>query len=275
LGALPVADVDTALVCKVVEPLWSKKTATAARIRSRIEAVLDWAKVRGYRTGENPARWRGHLDKLLPARGKVRKARHHAALPYGELPAFMARLREQDSTAARALEFLILTAARLQQACAAGWEEISFPERTWTIPGARMKSGRDHRVPLCRRAMAILERQRKDHSDGVYVFPRPGGRFSLATRLVWATCKRVEPGVTVHGFRSTFRDWAAERTTHPREIAELALAHSIGTEVERAYLRSDLLARRQKLQEAWGRFCISTPTGSGSVVPLRRKRRRG
>jgi integrase len=274
LGALPVADIDTGLICKVVEPLWNTKTATATRIRSRVEAVLDWAKVRGYRAGENPARWKGHLDHLLPVHRAVNGAKHHAALPYAELPTFMAQLRKRNSSPARCLEFLILTEARLEQACAAGWDEINLQERIWTIPGRRMKSGRDHRVALCRRAMDMLEGQRKHHPDNAYVFPGAGGRGPQPTRQVWVICKRINRDITVHGFRSTFRDWAAEQTTYPREVAELALAHLVGSEVERAYMRSDLLQRRRALQEDWGSYCTSTPAEATSVVPLRRRRRR-
>jgi integrase len=274
LGALPVADIDTGLVCKVIEPLWTGKTETASRIRRRIEAVLDWAKVRGFRQGENPARWKGHLDHVLPHREAVNGTKNFPALPYAKLPAFVARLQEQDSTEARCLEFLILTAARLGQACGALWGEIDLGERTWKIPGSRMKTGREHRVALCDHAMAILARQRADHPDSDYVFPRDNGRRPVATRQVWATCKAIAQ-VTVHGFRSSFRDWAAEQTNYPREMAELALAHRVGTAVERAYLRSDMLDRRRALQQDWGAFCTSTPVASKTVVPLRRKRRHG
>jgi integrase len=186
----------------------------------------------------------------------------------------MARLHEQNSTEARCLEFLILTEARLSQACEPPWMEIDLGERTWTIPGSRMKTGREHRVALCDRAMAILARQRADHPDSDYVFSRDNGRRPVATRQVWTTCKAIAQ-VTVHGFRSSFRDWAAEQTTYPREMAELALAHRIGTAVERAYLRSDMLDRRRALQQDWDAFCTSTPIASKTVVPLRRGRRHG
>jgi integrase len=274
LGTLPVADIDTAMVVRVLEAIWNTRTATAARIRSRIEAVLDWAKVRGFRQGENPARWKGHLDHLLPDRHAVRATKHFAAMPYAEVPAFLARLRAQDGTEARCLEFLVLTAARLAQACEATWAEIDLSEGTWTIQGSRMKTGRDHRVALPVRAKAILARQRADHPASLYVFPRRGGRLPLATRLVWATCKRMAgTDASVHGFRSSFRDWAAERTAYPREVAELALAHRVGTEVEQAYLRSDLLQRRRALQEDWNAYCTSTPTIADSVLPVRIRRR--
>ena len=235
---------------------------------------MDWAKVRGFRSGENPARWKGHLDHLLPDRQAVRRIRHFAALPYAEVPSFVARLREQDSTEARCLEFLILTAARLGQACEAAWPEINLAERTWTIPGTRMKAGRDHRVALSAPALVILAQQQANHPDSKYVFPREGGRRPLATRLVWATCKRIaKSDISVHGFRSSFRDWAAEQTTYPREVAELALAHRVGTEVERAYMRSDLLQRRRALQEDWAAYCGSLRPVPDTVVPLRGRRR--
>jgi integrase len=238
--------------------------------------VLDWAKVRGYRQGENPARWKGHLDHLLPARQAVNGGtRHFAAMPYAGVSAFMGRLRALDSIEANCLEFLVLSAARLGQACEATWAEVDLRERTWTIPAARMKAGRDHRVALPDRAMEILERQLKEHPDSAYVFPRQGGRRPVATRSVWVTCKKIAPEVSVHGFRSSFRDWAAEQTTYPRELAELALAHSIGSEVERAYLRTDLLQRRRALQQDWADHCAPRPVDSGGVVPLRKRRRRG
>jgi integrase len=190
------------------------------------------------------------------------------------VPSFVARLREQDSPEARCLEFLILTAARLGQACEAAWAEINLTEKTWTIPAERMKAGRDHRVALSDRALAILARQRADHPDSVYVFPRKGGRRPLATRLVWVLCKRIaKSDISVHGFRSSFRDWAAEQTNYPREVAELALAHRVGTEVERAYMRSDLLQRRRALQADWAAYCGSPRPAPDTVVPLRRRRR--
>jgi integrase len=211
LGALPVADVDTSLVCRVIEPLWTGKTETGSRVRRRIEAVLDWAKVRGFRQGENPARWKGHLDHVLPHREKINGgSKNFAAMSYAQVPAFVARLHEQDTVEARCLEFLILTAARLSQACGAPWSEIDLAARTWVIPAQRMKTGRSHRVALCDRAMAILERQRADYPNSAFVFPRDNGRRAVATRQVWATCKRIDGKITVHGFRSSFRDWAAE-----------------------------------------------------------------
>jgi integrase len=220
IGALPVQAVDTALVLKVLEPIWTTKPETAGRVRGRIEVVLAWATAREYRQGENPARWRGHLDKLLPARGKVRKVEHHAALPYGELPGFLAALREQEGISARALEFTILTAARTGETIFARWSELNFLDKTWTVPADRMKAGREHRVPLSARALAILqEMQAHRHADDGFVFPggKPGKPLSnMAFLRLLQRMKRDE--VTAHGFRSTFRTWAAECTSYPREV---------------------------------------------------------
>src|SRR5215831_1683903 len=243
-GRLPVQAIDTGLVMKVVEPMWAKKPETASRVRGRIEAILDWAKVRGYRAGENPARWRGHLDHLLPAKSKVRKVEHHAALPYVQAGAFMAVLRELPGINARALEFLVLTATRTGETLGAIWDEVDIEARLWTIPAERMKAGKEHRVPLSGATLAVLEQMHAiRHSD--YVFP--GGRDGrpLSEMALLMLLRRMERGeITAHGFRSTFRDWAAERTTFPREVAEAALAHTIPDAVEAAYRRGDLFETR-------------------------------
>jgi integrase len=226
-GSLPVGAVDTDLILKALEPIWTTKTVMAGRVRQRIEAVLDWAKVRGYRDGENPARWKGHLDHLLPAPGKITRVQHHAALPYVDVPAFMARLREREGTAARALEFTILTAARAGESCGVVWSEINADTAIWTIPADRMKGGREHRVPLSSAAHDLLSRIPQ---VGSLVFPRrPGRPISPAT--MWRLA--VELGAeTVHGFRSAFRDWAGDKTSFPREVAESALAHATGDQTE-------------------------------------------
>jgi integrase len=271
LGDLPIAAIDTVIVLKVVEPLWKSKTETGARVRGRIEAVLDWAKARGFRGGDNPARWRGHLDHLLPARRKLAKVEHHAALPYAEIGTFMAALRQETGVAARCLEFIVLTGARLGEATNAEWSEIDLPNRIWTVPPSRMKSFKEHRAPLSDAALTVLdEMQSIRHSD--YIFPggrkgRPLGKHP-AVRLAKLASGR---DVTVHGFRSTFRDWAAERTNFPREIAEMALAHSVGNSVEAAYRRSDLFDKRRKLMDAWAEFC-ARPVTAGAVVAIRRGR---
>ena len=262
-GDLPVASIDTALVTNAIEPIWTQKPETASRVRGRIEAVLDWATAREYRQGENPARWRGHLDKLLPARARVRKVKHHAALPYDGLPDFMAALRAQDGIAAQALQFLILTAARTAEVIGARACEIQG--KTWTVPAERMKGERQHRVPLQTAALAIVEAMSYEH-DGEFVFP--GGRRGkpLSQMALAMTLRRMgRSDLTVHGFRSTFRDWAAERTGFPREAAEAALAHVIPDKVEAAYRRGDLFERRRQLMQAWDRYCASGAIGPAAI----------
>lgn len=255
---------------QILEPIWTTKPETASRLRGRMEVILSWAKVSGYRDGENPAQWRGHLDHLLPAKSKVRKVVHHAALSYTEMPAFMKLLREDRSLSARALEFLILTASRTNEALGVVWNEIDLRRRLWTIPAERMKAGKEHRVPLPSRACEILiEMSEVRHSD--FVFPgaqsgRPLSQMALAMLL-----RRIGYGhVTVHGFRSTFRDWSAECTEFHSDI-EMALAHSVSNAVEAAYRRGDMLEKRRQLAEAWCNFCMSQPT---TLVVLRSDGRR-
>jgi integrase len=263
LGELLVADIDTALVLRVVEPMWKDKTETAARVRARIEAVLDWAKVKGFRQGENPARWKGHLDQLLPGRKVVNGSKHFAALPYAQAPALMARLRAIDTLEARALEFLILTAAREEQACHAEFSEIDFKAGKWTIPAERMKATEEHVVPLCSRALEILrELHKASHPGGGFVFSRQGGRKPISTRSVWVLAKKLS-GATVHGFRSTFRDWAtAHRADYPDTMIEIALAHKVGNETKRAYLRTRMIERRREMMAAWSAFCAGRSSDS-------------
>jgi len=284
-GDLPVQAVDTSLVMRVLEqeirggpddepcPLWLAKPETASRLRGRIEAILDWAKVRGYREGENPARWRGHLDKLLPARAKVQKVQHHAALPYAQLPAFISALRAEEGVAARALEFAILTAARTGEVIGARWNEINRDDRVWTVPSSRMKSCKEHRVPLGSRALAILGQMGLliDQPPGTYVFPGGKRGRPLSNMAFLMLLKRMGRGdLTAHGFRSTFRDWAAERTNYPSEVAEMALAHTITSKVEQAYRRGDLFDRRRRMMADWGSF-TATPVSdeASTVVQLR------
>ena len=239
----------------ILEPIWTTKPETASRVRGRIESILDWAKVRGYRAGENPARWRGHLDKLLPARSKVQRVEHHAALPYAQLPGFLVSLRDQEGIAARALEFAILTAARTGEVIGARWSEMDLLDRTWALPAGRMKAGREHRVPLSTRALTILEEmQAHRHAEDAFVFP--GARLSkpLSNMAFLMLLRRMGRGdLTVHGFRSTFRDWAAERTNFPAEVAEMA--HSVSDKTVAAYNRSDLFEKRRRLMAAWATFC--------------------
>ncbi|HEV7370819.1 tyrosine-type recombinase/integrase [Arenibaculum sp.] len=254
-GALPVQAVTVDLVLKALEPIWYTKTETATRVRQRIEAVLDWATSRDLRRGDNPARWKGHLENLLPRRAKVRRVQHHAALPYDELPAFMARLRAQEGVATSALEFVILTATRTSETIGATWDEIDLGKAVWTIPSTRIKAGREHRVPLSGAAMSILRRM-LDLREGEHVFPGGKARKPLSNMAMAKVLERMgRDDVTVHGFRSTFRDWAAERTNFPREVAEMALAYVVSDKVEAAYRRGDLFDKRRELMEAWSVSC--------------------
>lgn len=258
-GPLPVQKIDTALIMRVLEPIWARKTETASRVRGRIEAILDWATARSYRQGENPARWRGHLDHLLPKRAKVRKVEHHPALPYAEIGAFMGVLRQQDGVAARALEFLILTATRTSETIGARWDEINFKAALWTVPANRIKGGKEHRIPLPPRAVAILRDLAKVRVSD-FVFPGGKAGRSLSNMALLALLARMgRNDLTAHGFRSTFRDWAAECTNYPREAAEMALAHVVDDKVEAAYRRGDLFEKRRMLMDDWAKFCSKKP----------------
>ena len=260
IGALPVQAVGTDHVVKILEPIWAGKPETASRVRQRVERVLSWAKVRGYREGENPAQWRGHLDHLLPAKGKVRAVRHHPALPYQETGELMGKLREDSSISGRALEFLILTASRTGEALGALWSEIDIGERMWTVAGDRMKAGKPHRVPLSSRALAILrEMASVRQNEFVFAGMKPGRPLSQMALLMLLR-RMGYAHVTGHGFRSSFRDWAAERTSFSREVAEMALAHSVPDAVEAAYRRGDLFQKRRQLMEGWASYCASPET---------------
>jgi integrase len=263
--SLPVQAVDTALVVKVLEPLWTTRPETASRLRGRIESVLDFAKVREFRDGENPARWRGHLAKLLPSRSKVRDVKHHAALPFAELPAFLVALRAQEGIAARALEFAILTAARTGEVISARWNEIDLLDKTWTVPAARMKARREHRVPLSPRALAIfgeMQGTRTSRADDGFVFPGGKAGRSLSNMAFLMLLRRMGKGdLTAHGFRATFKTWASERTSFQNEIVEASLAHTIGGKVEQAYMRGDLFEKRRRLIEAWAVYCAAPKAG--------------
>ena len=265
----PVDAITTEDVLDCLKPLWQTKAETAARLRGRIERVLDAAKAKGYRTGENPARWRGHLDLVLPKRQKLTRG-HHAAMPFNEVPDFLARLRDMDGIAARALEFLILTATRTGEVIGARWDEINFLEKVWTVPAARMKAGREHRVPLTQRAVEIVLTMAEVRT-GDFVFPGFRHDRSLSNMAMRMTARRAGVEHTVHGFRSAFRDWAGERTNFAREIAEAALAHAVGDETERAYRRGDALEKRRAVMEAWAAFC--EPNISNVVVPLAQPKR--
>ncbi|MDR3424063.1 MAG: tyrosine-type recombinase/integrase [Alphaproteobacteria bacterium] len=263
IGRLPVQSIDTTLVMKVLEPVWQKKTATAKKIRSRIECVLDWAKVREYRQGENPARWRGHLENLLAKPSKLVRIKHRAALPYAKINGFLQSLEGRDGIGVQALKLLIFTACRSNEVLGAAWDEIDFENRVWTIPAERMKAGKEHRVPLTAPALAVLkERKRESQKLGEneepnpYVFLNPQDKKPCSGEVMATLLKRMKrQDITVHGFRSTFRDWAAEQTSFPREVAEAALAHTVGNQVEAAYRRSDLFEKRRLMMEQWARYC--------------------
>lgn len=269
IGALPVASVDTALVVKVLQPIWQDKTETATRLRSRIENILDWATVSHYRTGDNPARWRGHLENLLADPNKVAKVAHHAALPWQEVGAFMAELRHREGVAARAVEFCILTAARSGETRGARWSEIDLDAAVWTVPAERMKAGREHRVPLSTAAVELLKAM---PDVGEHIFPGQRGDAPLSDMSLTAVLRRMDRSdITVHGFRSTFRDWCAESVANsfPREVCEHALAHSLPDKVEAAYRRGDLIEKRKVLMQVWADYCAK-PAVSASVAPIRR-----
>lgn len=271
IGSVSVAAIDEALVLKVLTPIWKDKTPTARRVRNRIAAVLDYASAAGFRTGTNPARWEGHLEHLLAAPDKIARVQHHAALPYAEIAPFIARLREEAGVPARALEFLILTAARTGEVVGATWDEIDFETKTWTIAAARMKASKEHRVPLSARAVELLRAlPREVNNDNVFIGVRAGKAIG---DIMMARClKQLRPDATVHGFRSTFSTWAHETTAFPSHVIELSLAHTVGTAVERAYRRSDMFDKRRKLMEAWARYCTTSPVAkTGEVVSLRRQ----
>ena len=256
LGTLSVQSIDTGLVLRVLEPIWRTKTETASRLRGRIESVLDWAAARNHRAGENPARWRGHLDQLLPARSKVQQVVHHPALPYAEVPAFIRTLSAMPGAGALALMFQILTAARTGEVIGAVWDELDLEDATWIVPGVRMKTGREHRVPLSSGARAVL-RQMQQIRQSEFVFPGMKAGRPLSNMALLQVLKRMERSdLTAHGFRSSFRDWAAEMTDVSGEVAEMSLAHIVKDKVEAAYRRGDLFEKRRQLMEAWSAHCM-------------------
>lgn len=257
IGSLPVQEVGVDHVIKILEPIWSGKTETASRLRGRIESVLDWATARGFRRGENPARWRGHLDQLLPPPSKVRQVKHFSALPFNEVASFMRELTKHPGTSSDALQFSILTAARTSEVCGARWEEIHAKDKVWIIPKERMKAGVEHRVPLSDQALAILKRRYNGNEkpDTGFVFSIKGEGPLSTMAMLKLLARMNKKDITVHGFRSTFRDWAAESTNFSREVCEMALAHTVGDKVEAAYRRGDLLSKRVELMKAWGHFC--------------------
>ncbi|TPW00243.1 MAG: putative prophage CPS-53 integrase [Beijerinckiaceae bacterium] len=267
-GALPVEAVDTALVMKALELIWTTKPETASRVRGRVESILAWATVRG-RQGPNPAQWKNHLDHLLPSRSKVRKVKHHAALPWGEMPKFMVALSCRTATAARALEFVILTAARTSEVIGARWSEIDLDQRLWTVPANRMKGGREHRVPLSAVALGVLERMATVRMDD-FIFPGERAAKLSNMALLMLLRRMGRSDLTAHGFRSSFRDWVSERTNFSSEVVEMALAHTVGSKVEAAYRRGDLCDKRRRLMDAWGEFCMHGHA-TAHVVSLRQE----
>ena len=264
-----VDEISTEDVLSALKPIWSTKPETASRVRGRIEAVLNAATAKGFRHGENPARWRGHLANLLPKRQMLSRG-HHAALPRKDLPAFIDALRIQTGSSARALEFTILTAARSGEVLGARWAEIDLEAKVWTVPASRMKGGREHRVPLSDRVAGLLQ-QMAELRQGDFVFPGAKPGAPLSVMALDMTMRRMKAKATPHGFRSTFRDWAAEETSFPHEVCEMALAHAIGSKVEAAYRRGDLFEKRRKLMEAWASFC--EPVGDKTVLPMRSRAR--
>lgn len=270
IGKLAVGEIETGHVTKILQPIWTTKAETASRVRGRIEAVLDYATTHGWRAGENPARWRGHLENVLPKKSKVAKVEHHAALPWRETDAFMKALAAEKGTAALALRFAILTAARTGEVIGARWGEIDLVQKVWTVPAGRMKAEREHRVPLADDVLAILkEAEKLRQEDADFVFPGAKKDAPLSNMAMLVLLRRMERGdLTTHGFRSTFRDWAAE-TGQPADIAEAALAHTLGSKVVAAYQRGDLLDRRRKLMEAWAAWCARVPVEGGNVREMR------
>ncbi len=272
MGSLMVRDIALAHVLAVLEPIWRTKTETASRLRSRMELVLDWATARNYRDGLNPARWRGHLDKLLPAPSKVAKVEHHPAVAVGDIAGFMLKLRAAEGMGARALEFAILTAARSGEVRGATWAEIDRAEKVWTVPANRMKAGKEHRVPLSAEALAVLDAvlamPTLAGNDTIFTAPR-GGQLSDMT--LSAVLRRMGIAAVPHGFRSTFRDWAGERTSWPNEMCELALAHTIGNAAEAAYRRGNMIEKRRAMMTEWAQF-LATPSTKATVLPMKSKR---
>ena len=283
MGAAAVASVETAHVMAALEPLWHVKPETASRLRGRIESVLDYAAARGWRVGDNPARWRGHISNMLPARAKVRRVKHHAALPWQEIGRFMAALSSQMGAAALALQFTILSAARTGEVLGATWSEVDLSAKVWIIPAERMKAGTEHRVPLAASALTLLNELKAADvrpTDFVFQGEGPNRRANRAARVVHnhplsnmamaMLLRRMGfQDLTVHGFRSSFRDWCGESTNFPREVAEAALAHTLRDKVEAAYRRGDLFEKRRRLMEEWATFCGRPGVADAEVVPLR------
>jgi integrase len=265
IGDLPVSEIRTAHILQILEPIWKAKPETASRVRGRIETILDAAKARGYREGENPARWRGHIAQILPARSRLTRG-HHKAMSYEVVPAFLAELRLRSAMAALALEFVILTAARTGEVLGATWDEVDFEKAVWTVPGRRMKAGKEHRVPLSPRAVEILEKTKPLGKDRLFPAEKRGTLSAMAMTML---LRRMKLDCTVHGFRSAFRDWAAESTGYPHEVCEMALAHVIANKAEAAYRRGDLFEKRRRLMMDWADYCSNPMAKSSTVAHIR------
>ena len=270
MGELPVAGIGTAHVLNILEPIWREKPETASRVRGRIETVLDAAKARGYREGENPARWRGHIAQILPTRSRLTRG-HHKAIAHDAIPAFVADLQARKALAALALEFVILTATRTNEVLGATWDEIDLDKAVWTIPAARMKAGKEHRVPLSARAVKILEVVKPLGKGWLFPADRGGKLSGMAMSML---LRRMKADATVHGFRSSFRDWAAERTGYAHEVCEMALAHVIANKAEAAYRRGDLFEKRRRLMADWAAYCANTGPTAAKVTPIRKAQTR-
>lgn len=258
IGKMDVALVETEHVMRVLEPIWNSKPETASRLRGRIESILGWASARRLRSGDNPARWKGHLDSLFPARTKVSRTRHFAALPWKDMQSFMTSLEAQAGVGALALRFTILTAARSGEVRGMVWDEVDLSARLWVVPAERMKAGREHRIPLSDAAVALLRQQEQALLAGTsVVFPSVRDHKPLSDMTLTAVLRRMQRNdLTVHGFRSTFRDWAAEATDYPQEMAEMALAHVVSNKVEAAYRRGDMLEKRREMMQKWAEFIL-------------------
>jgi len=266
IGKLPVSEIELNHIIQILEPIWLEKTETAKRLRGRIESVLSWATVSGFRKGDNPARWKGHLDTVLAKPNKISKVKHHKALPWQEINPFLEKLKKREGITAKALEFLILTATRSGEVRGATWEEIDLKAKLWTIPEERMKAGKEHRIPLTDQSIELLKSLPKMENEP-HVFPAPRGG-ALSDMTISSILKRMKVDAVPHGFRSTFRDWCAEHTNYPTIVAEMALAHTIGNKVEAAYRRGDLIAKRTQLMQDWSKYCNTVQT-EGNVVSIR------
>jgi integrase len=267
IGDLQVSEVDTNLVCKILDPIWRTKTETASRLRNRIELVLDWATVREFRQGENPARWRGHLDKVFPPPAKIKTVKHHRAMDFCDVSGFVCKLNKRGDAGSRALECLILTACRTNEVLGMEWNEVDLDLGVWSIPSWRMKSGKAHRVPLSNRVKALLEEQRGLRANEL-VWPGRSKNKPMSNMTLTMVLRRMGCPYTSHGFRSTFRDWVSERTNYSSEVAEMALSHTIKNRAEAAYRRGDLLLKRAQLMEDWAKYCY-TPKQPSELLAIR------